>query len=186
MPDFIELRTILTIFHLLGVVIGMGAAFMTDMMFIKSTKDKIINEKEISFIALGSRMVWIGLFLIIISGISLFALSPEEYLNSSKFLAKMVIVAILTINGIFFHFKHLPFLRKNLNQDLTKSENFRNNSMTLFISGGISSISWLSALTLGIFRSIPYGLETILGVYFIILFGAILFSLIFRKIFLRQ
>jgi len=185
MPEFINLENIFTVLHLIGVILGMGAAFMTDIMFINSTKDKVLTNGEISFIALGSRTVWMGLFLIIISGLVLFFLEPAKYLESSKFLSKMTVVGVLTINGLFFHFKHLPFLKSQVDVNLTKSQEFISNSKWLFISGAISTTSWLAALVLGSLRRIPFELDTILICYTVLLLVAIPFSLVFRKIFLK-
>jgi hypothetical protein len=185
MLEFIDLKIIFTIFHLLGVVIGMGAAFMTDIMFMYSTRDKVLDAKEISFISLGSRTVWIGLIIIILSGAILFALEPTQYLNSSKFLAKMTVVLVLTINGALFHFKHLPFLRTQVDQDLSLSAIFKNKSLGLFVSGAVSSVSWLSALMLGVFRGVPYNYFTIISVYLMILLVGVLSSFFVRKRFIK-
>lgn len=186
MFDFIELKTIFIIFHLLGVVLGMGAAFMTDLMFVRSAKDKVIDTKELSFISLGSKTVWVGLFVIIISGAMLFYLDAERYLNSSKFLTKMVVVLVLTINGLFFHFKHLPFLRSQVDKNLGLSDKFIGKSKGLFVSGGISSASWVTALILGVFRGIPYSFQTLTSVYVIILVFAMLGAFVARHMFLAK
>lgn len=186
MFSFIEIKTIFLIVHLFGVVFGMGAAFITDIMFMKSVKDKVLSPEELSFISLGSKVVWAGLSIIILSGIGLFYLDSEYYLNSSKFLTKMVIVLILTINGIFFHFKHLPLLSKQTYKKLTESEEFVRKSSFLFVSGAISTVSWISTLILGVFRSIPYGFGTIISVYFVMLFVGIVGALIIRRFFLSN
>ena len=186
MFDFVELKTIFVIFHLVGVVLGMGAALMTDIMFIKGAKNKILNAEEISFISLGSRTVWVGLFLIIFSGVTLFSLNPDGYLNSSKFLTKMLVAAVLTINGAIFHFKHLPFLRAQVDKDLTISGEFRKKSIGLFISGAVSSTSWFAALILGMLRKVPYEFKIIASVYFLILLGAILAAFLARRMFLKN
>src|SRR3989338_4218171 len=100
MFGFLELKTILLIVHIFGAIVGAGGAFTSDWIFLSSIKDSTINETEIRFIELGSRMVWIGLIILIISGLALFSLAPEQYLASGKFLAKMSIVGILTLNGL--------------------------------------------------------------------------------------
>lgn len=186
MLDFLELKSVFVIVHLLGMVLGMGAAVMTDIMFMKSSRDKLLDEKEVSFINLGSRTVWIGLLVIIISGASLFALNPERYLESDKFLAKMAVVAVLAVNGGFFHFKHLPFLRTQIGQTLNLSAAFKQKSYGLFISGAVSSVSWISALMLGSLRNLPYSFSAIMSAYIGVLIIGILSSLLVRKFFLNE
>lgn len=181
-----DLKTIFVIIHLLGTAAGAGGAFVTDLMFTYSTKDKILDEKEINFISLGSRAVWIGIFIIVLSGIALFALNPERYLASAKFQAKMTIVAILLVNGVIFHKKHLPLLRSQIGKNLLASEEFVKKSAGLYLSGAISITSWISAFALGALHSLPYSYFTIIAVYLLILAIAAISSQFARKMFLRS
>jgi len=186
MFDFLDIKTIFVIFHLFGVILGAGAAFMTDSMFMYSTKDKKLSRQEVNFISLGSKMVWIGIFVIIISGTALFFLDPERLIASTKFQAKLTIVSILLINGIIFHKYHLPFLRRLLSVDLLNSKEFLGRSNFLFISGAISVVSWLVVLALGAISSIPYPYWMIMMVYFIVLAVAITFSFVVKKVFFKK
>lgn len=163
--DFIEIKTVYIILHLLGVVVGMGGAVMSDMLFMRATKDKIISKEELPMLDTGGKMVWAGLALIYISGALLFMLNPEGYMESSKFISKMAIVGIITLNGVLIHLVHIPVMKKCLGQNLTTSPIFKKRSMLLFVSGAVSATSWLWALVLGVFRGIPYSVETILSVY---------------------
>src|SRR3989344_4267080 len=124
MLDFIEAKTIYVILHLLGAVIGMGGAFASDAIFFSSVRDGKISDTEMRFIRLGGRMVWVGLAIIIVSGFLLFSLNTERFLNSSKFMAKMTIVAIIVINGAIFHLVHIPRLHKHAGQHLPSSDEF--------------------------------------------------------------
>lgn len=166
------MKSLFTILHLSGVVIGMGAAFMTDVMFRRAFKNNTLVGTGLSYVKLGSKVVWIGLLVIILSGLLLFSLDPERYLNSSKFLAKMTIVAILLANGLVFHFYHL--------------RNIRKNRVSLYVTGAISSVSWLSALILGSLRSVPFTYIQIMSVYGIVLMIAIVAALFSRIIFFRK
>ena len=105
--EFIDLKTIYTIMHVIGAVIGAGGAYLSDAIFFASTKDRTINKTEFKFMKLGSIFVWSGLALLFISGLLLFSTNPAGYMESSKFLVKMFIVFIIFVNGIFFHVFHL-------------------------------------------------------------------------------
>jgi uncharacterized membrane protein len=153
--DFIDLKSIYTIFHILGAVIGAGGAYLSDAIFLSSTQDKTINKTEFRFMKLGSIFVWSGLVLLILSGALLFSTNPEGYLASSKFLLKMFIVLIIFINGIFFHIFHFPKIYRHVNHHYPSSDEFMRNKKFLIISGVISITSWTFALVLGVLRSIP-------------------------------
>lgn len=170
---FVDYPTILTIFHLLGVALGVGGAFASDLMFFSSVKDEKVTHTEMRFLRLGSTMVWSGLLLLIVSGGLLFLINPSFYANSAKFLAKMTIVGVVLINGIFFHGMHLPRLIRHVGTHFPSSDEFVRKFPLLLASGAISVTSWISALILGVLRNVPYGYLTIIGVYVLIIVIAI-------------
>lgn len=159
------MNTIYIIGHIIGVALGAGGAVMSDLMFFASIKDKKISKTEITFLGLGSALVWTGLFLLILSGTGLFLSDTEKYLNSSKFIAKMAIVTVIFINGLLFHWRHMPLLAKHSGKYLYKSRDFMKNSSLLIISGVVSIVSWMSALVLGSLRSVSYTYQEVLLIY---------------------
>jgi hypothetical protein len=182
---FISLKTALIIIHLFGIALGAGGAFASDFMFIQSVKDRRITETEIGFLKLGSRMVWIGVGVLLVSGLALFSLDPSTYLASSKFLAKMSIVGIIIMNGIFFHLSHIPVLVEcSEKEKMSDSPEFLAKRNFLLASGAISIVSWSSALILGALRGIPYSFGVIMGVYLLILIIAVSMTFLFKEHFL--
>lgn len=178
---FLSLKTIYVILHLLGVALGAGGAFTSDFMFFHSVKDKKIDDREIEFLKLGSRVVWLGIVILIVSGILLFSLDPVKYLNSAKFLAKMTIALVIIINGIIFHFVHMKNMIRFKNKDFSELSNYGNISKALLASGAVSSVSWISAIILGTLRFVPYSYMTIMSVYVGVLLVAIAIALLMRK-----
>jgi hypothetical protein len=183
---FIDAKTLFIILHIFGAILGAGSAFLTDAMYFTVVKDKIITDSELRFIKLGSTMVWGGIFLIIISGLLLFSLDPEVYLNSNKFLAKMTIVGILVINGLVFHFEHLRTCAEHIGEHLPSSKVWRSKSIILYASGAISVVSWISTIILGVFRGVPYNYSTIMLVYLLVLAVALLVAMVARVNFLNS
>jgi uncharacterized membrane protein len=179
--EFIDLKTIYTLGHIFGAVLGAGGAFMSDAMFFSCIKDRKITGTELRFLRLGSTMVWAGLILLIISGTLLFSLDPVRYLESSKFLVKMTIVLVIVLNGLFFHYAHIPRIERHRDTDLRLSEEFQRHSATLVASGAVSLTSWFLALVLGVLRGIPYSYLTGLLIYLGILVVAIGTAVMFRK-----
>ncbi len=180
--EILDTKTILTIAHLFGVIVGAGGAYMSDLMFFTSIKDERIESTEFKFMRLGSRMVWLGLGIILISGIGLFLTNPEGYLASSKFLAKMTIVGIIFMNGLFFHFTHLPRMRRHQNHHLPSSDEFSRKAHLLVASGALSFISWTTSIIFGALKSIPYSYGEIMSGYLLIVAVAICVSVpLFKK-----
>ncbi len=172
---------IIPIIHLFGTVLGMGGAIMSHYMFYTVIKDTRITTTELRFLKLGAKMVWVGLLILFASGTFLYLQNPEKYHNSTKFLAKMTIVLILVLNGLLFHFKHIPLLARNLQLNFAKSEDFVKNSTLLLLSGTISLSSWLFTLGLGRIPSLPYSYLEIMFFYFIFTLILFFFALKSRK-----
>ena len=184
--EIMDFKTAFTIIHLFGVVIGGGGAFASDFIFFSSVKDRKISSTEMRFLRLGSKMVWIGLFIIVVSGIFIFLTDMDKYLYSSKFLAKMTIVGIIIFNGFVFHISHLPRLRRHVNLHFSSSDEFKKHAPLLVSSGAVSMVSWASAIILGAMRSVYYSYLTIMAGYLILLILAIIISLILKNKILFQ
>ena len=144
---------------------GAGSAFFSDLLFLKSTQDTVLSKREIRFLKLGGTVVWVGLCILALSGAGLFFLDMERYLVSSKFLAKMTIVAILIINGIIVHSSHIPRMARHANEHFPSSDEFMRKRPLLLLSGAVSFVSWTSALILGTLKSVPYTYETVMLLY---------------------
>lgn len=175
-----ELKTLLTIIHLLGVTLGAGGAFVSDLLFFKSVHDRKISRAEVHFLQLASITIWTGLAVLVVSGTGLFFLDTEKYLTSSKFLAKMTIVAIIIVNGVIFHTMHIPRIMRHMDQHFPSSDEFMRTRSFLLVSGAVSATSWASALILGALSSVPYSYSTIIAVYGTALLIATLFALLLR------
>jgi len=173
--EYFDIKTIWTIIHIFGVAIGAGGAFLGDIMFTMSIRDRQIDNHEFRFLTLGGRMVWIGLFILIASGVGLFFTNPEGYLASAKFLTKMTVVGIILANGIFLHLFAIPKFT---------SSDFLKHKYIYFASGSISFVSWLSALILGALRGVPWSYFTTMMLYISVLVVAIIASRIFADILL--
>lgn len=180
--DTASLHGILLIIHLFGVVLGAGGAFMSDGIFFTSLKDKMLSKDEFRILRTASNFIWGGLFLLIISGIGLFAQDVEALSSSEKFISKMTVVVIIILNGIVFHLVHLPFLKRHLDKKLASKAEPSSAKLIPFIlaSGVISVVSWVSAVILGSLRSFSYSYATVLSVYALIIgFGIFTTLLLF-------
>ena len=181
LPNYLDLKTIYIIVHIFGAIIGAGGAFVSDGVFFTTIKDGRIDTKEFEFIELGSKFVRAGLLILFISGMLLVTTDPIKYINSTKLLAKITIVAVITVNGLIFHLVHIPKLRKLLGVELAQSDEFKRSSSGLVASGAISLFSWILTVVLGSLSSLPFSyVELMLG-YTVIMVFAVLGALITKK-----
>ncbi len=181
LPEFITIKTIYLIFHVFGAVLGAGGAFASDAMFFKTVKDGVIESTELSFMKLGSKLVWSGVFVLVVSGVLLFYTDPAYYMASSKFLVKVTIVGVLILNGIIFHFIHLPHITKHVGLRISESSTFLKKSTFLMASGALSMVSWVATLVLGMLKVVPYSYFQITGLYLFIVIFAIGASIISKN-----
>lgn len=174
-------HVILTISHLLGLALGAGGAFASDWIFLLSAQDGRISRTETRFLSLGSKLVWTGVAILVLSGLGLFLLDPARLIASPKFLAKMSIVLIIILNGISFHFLHLPRIRRHAGEHFPSSDEFMRYRFPLVASGAISFVSWLSALILGAWRGVPFSYSQIMLTYLAVLAFAIFVAWLLKK-----
>ena len=176
-----------TILHLIGVILGVGSATITDILFFRFVKDKHITAKEAKLMDQLSKLIWVSLAILIISGLMLFIPSFERLSVSGKFLTKNIGLFVLVINGLVLGYYVRP--------KLTKID-FSNNGVSRFglshlvnrrmrvwatVCGAISISSWYFIFVLGALRGITFHVKYGLLVYGIILIMAIIGSLIFEN-----
>jgi hypothetical protein len=170
MPD---LYTTALIIHLIGAVLGAGGASASAMIFFRSIDDLRLTKVELSFLHGASGMVWTGFGLLVVSGVFLAWATWETTSISPKFWAKMTIVGIIFLNGLFLNLRLLPRFVRHADTDLRLSEEFVRLRHEVFISGAVSGTSWYAALILGASRGLTLGYFQIIGLYLTALIVAI-------------
>lgn len=181
-----NVREVLLILHLIGLAIGAGAAYFSEALFSHSLKDKVISETEYYIIKLASAVVWVGLSIMFVTGLLIFLGDSERLLDSSKFLAKMTILVILIFNGVVFHVKQIPALKKYIGKNLAKSKGFKKELSTpFFIGGAVSGVSWTAAIVLGALPGIDLTYLEIMQLYIAVALIASVGALGLRLIILR-
>ncbi|MDA0207980.1 MAG: hypothetical protein O3B64_01035 [bacterium] len=153
------------IFHLLGVALGVGGAYTSDVIILTALRDHRLSKNEYVILHRAGYVVIFGLFLLIASGVGLFLSDPQGYLASTKFLTKMIIVGIVTVNGCLLHLYSLPLLKRHLNKHLLKEKTFQKDIPYIILLASISVTSWTSALILGALPRIPISIESAILIY---------------------
>jgi uncharacterized membrane protein len=139
------------IIHNIGFILGLGGATITDLFFFRFLKDNNISEEEKSTMDMLSSIIWVGLGILIVSGIALYLPEQARLDSSSKFMLKVVVVSVVIINGILLNMLVAPRLRELSFEDTPPARHFRKIAFAL---GGISISSWYTAFLLGSLRSI--------------------------------
>lgn len=175
---FQDIKTPTTVVHVISVILGMGGALVSDVLFSFYGKDKKLNETEISTLSILSTLVFYSLILIILSGSFLFLSDTAKYMGSAKFLAKMSILVVLLINGYLLNKSVWPHLLK---KDFFVSNKERNIRRLAFACGAISVISWLSIASLGVLDSLNMSYGIIISIYLFVILCGIAVSLLVEK-----
>lgn len=152
-------------FHILGIVLGLGGATVSDIFFFKFARDRRISEKEVKKLHLFSKIIWVGLAVLILSGLGLYLSHGDDLLKSPKFLTKMSVVGVIIVNGILLNILISP--------KLTKIFSLLRRRRLAFALGSISIVSWYSAFILGLLRSVPGTFWQLLSIYLILLAVAV-------------
>lgn len=164
----VSVKEVLLVVHIIGTVLGVGGATMSDIIFFRATKDEKMDSREWDILQTVSKVIWVGLLLAIISGVG-FLLQMDD-ISNPKIWAKVTIIGVIFLNGVFLHLKIFPLFKSMLNKKI-KNTQFEQNMTTVFTSGAISITSWYIVLILGAWRGLNNTLSywQILCAYLVIL-----------------
>lgn len=158
-----SLKTALKIFHLGGLVLGLGAATLLDLIILRFAISRRLSVEHSKIIRFSASVVTVGLAFLWLSGIGYLLhynyFDPTK-LSNPKVWAKITIVAVLTANGVFIHTAVLPLVKSQVGKTLFSGV-ARKRRTLLMLAGVISAVSWYIPLILGataLFNFVvPYG-----------------------------
>ena len=174
-------RYLLVIAHLLGVILGVGAATISDILFFRFLKDYVISEEEEGTLTTLSEIVWIAIGILVLSGIGLYVVNVATLSVSGKFMVKMVAVGVLIINGFVLNRIISPALIRMsfIENDPQMSKGMKRLRTFSFVAGAVSITSWYFIFILGALRGKTFDFEGLLTLYTILLVLAIAGGLLF-------
>jgi hypothetical protein len=160
--------------HFVGLILGLGAATLLDLILVRFLATREIRPEHCQIVEFSARVVSVGLVLLWVSGLGFllhYAMFTPANLGNEKVWAKMMIVAILTLNGAFIHRSVLPVVRGKIGRSLFDGLSRRQRSL-LLVAGVVSGTSWYVPLLLGSIPQLNFALPAwiILAAY-----GAALF-----------
>lgn len=171
------------IIHNIGFILGLGGATITDIFFFRFLKDGVISESEKQTMDTLSNVIWIGLGILIVSGVMLYLPEHARLAVSSKFLLKVIVVSVVTLNGIFLNILVAPRMRTLSLFQTPPARHFRRLAFAL---GGISVSSWYVAFFLGSFRQITLALREGIALYVCVLIAVVIGSQVYERIVTRK
>ncbi|PUB40143.1 hypothetical protein [Pseudomonas sp. GV047] len=152
----LKVLTLLIGIHLLGMCFGLGGATMLDLWILRWMRRGSLPVEIGRTFHFISDAVTIGLCLLWLSGLGFLALyameSPEKFENP-KLWAKVIVVIVLTINGVIIHALVLPEALRDLSRPLLFGVS-RKRAALFLASGAVSGVSWYTAFAFGIFREL--------------------------------
>lgn len=127
-----SLYEFLVVVHIIGTVLGVGAATFAEIHYLRFASDDIITDDEKKTLATTYTVLRFGLFLLVVSGFSfLLYYRLTEYvepLTRPSFWAKMTIIGVLIGNAWALQARLMP----------------------LAVGSALSLTSWYGALVLGV------------------------------------
>lgn len=146
----IEIDLAVRLFHFLGAVVAVGAVLSTDLInsyyFLHPSK----FEYELKVEKLLSLMIWVGLFVLSVTGTLMFLANPA-FVQGQMFQLKMLAVAVLFLNGVFLNNWVEPRFERISGSEARELENERRFELVAGISALVSVTAWTTALLIGFF-----------------------------------
>jgi len=176
------IRLVILYPHILACCISIGGIFILDIKLLISKftlnyYDKILFSQIANITYFCLMILWIsGLYLVYFD---LDTLTISYLINKQpKLLAKICVVSILTINGIYLHKKIFPQI---INNKISQCKN-------AYIYGGLSISSWLYASFLGIAKPLANVINFTQFILIYIIFTSIIIvlSLFIAKILINN
>lgn len=156
--SFQDLYLLLVVLHLVGAVLGVGAATFIEVFLNKALADRKMDDSEKGFMKTTYVVLRTGLVLSVVTGIGflLYYYSLGQYgkMQSEVLWAKNTIILILVLNAVLLHM----------------------HKMKLRWGSSLSFVSWWAAFLLGIFLTqneqfgyieimIGYGITVVAGAF---------------------
>lgn len=168
----IEYRTILATMHILAAALGVGVVLVTDLFFISFLRDSKISLGEADVLEILQQAVWAILGVLIVTGVALSIPVSADYLVQTKFIAKVIIIGVIVVNGAVLNLRIAPKLVKaSLAGDSTETAHSLTHLRQMaFAFCTVSIVSWICAFVLVSVRQLPLSVGQILGIYAALIF----------------
>ena len=101
--DLETVDKILIVAHVIGTIIGVGAATMVEMHLNQSLRDKLVSTDEKALLGIDYQWMRIGLITLVLSGFGFLILAKvegENHFYSPRLWAKLLLVVVIAVNTL--------------------------------------------------------------------------------------
>ena len=144
-------KTVILFTHLIATCIALSSILIADWKLFIS-RNQPLSTQQLLHLTSTKKIVSAALWALWISGIALISYGYWQegfaYLENQKLWMKVIVVSILTINGLLLH----RYVFNWLTPDVIITQLPIKQGITCSVLGAISSSSWLFAAFLGIAR----------------------------------
>lgn len=167
--EFLEFLRLGVIYvHLVACCVAIGLVLTSDVAMVRDLlKRKVFTEHDNAHMESLQKSVIVALIALWVTGVAVVGIDylgkGVEYFMNPKLQAKVIIVALLSYNGVLLHRLVLPALQKAgslLNLGFSAR-------MLALVCGSLSAVSWMYAAMLGVGRPLAwkYSLSELLMAY---------------------
>lgn len=146
------IMTALRLAHFAGLILGIGAATLLDLIILRFVLTRRIEENSIRIVIFSSTVISVGLIILWLSGLG-FLIYYWFYdlakIDNPKLLAKIIIVCVLSVNSFLVHSLVIPQIKAHVGRHLLDDLS-RWRCLLLIFIGTVSAISWYVPLILGV------------------------------------
>ena len=165
--------TVTLVFHIIGVTVAIGSATIVDYLHLVGLRKRSLEKGLAKIYPIISKMINTSLIIIYLTGILLVIQNPQ-LLQSKLFITKVVLVLLVTINGIYLQ----RIVSPNLDKCVLEGTKHCTKKVlnTTVISGSISIVTWYSILILSLTKEIGYSYAQFILYYLLALVIAVIVS----------
>lgn len=176
------------ILHFFAMAIGLGGATFTDVFFFKFLRDLRISEFESSILHTFTQIIWLMLGILVLTGTGLYLPILDSIISYPPFIAKLIIMGVILINGAFLNLLVAPKLvRVSFGEPYGHTdEGLRMIRREAFAMSAISFTSWYLFFLLELIWSFPLSLAALLIGYFAVIAVVVITSQFVERAFSEQ
>lgn len=159
-----SVKTGLRFLHFVGLAAGLGGATLLDLMLLRFFVPQHVSAERVAVFEFASKVVDAGLKLLWLTGFGFllhYALFDPVKLHNPKVHAKLMVVVILTLNGVFIHTVVLPHLRRQAGKPLFHGTGRLQRSVFI-TAGAVSAVSWYTPVALGVSSQLNFSVPATL------------------------
>ncbi len=187
-PFLVVITIPLVVVHTLAAAIGVGTATVVDVLFFRFLRDFRISKFESQILNIGSQIIWGALGILLVSGLGLYLPHIMELNQDASFLVKMIVLAILILNGAALNLYLAPRLvhmtfRKGLT---TPQQTLCRIRHSAFLQGGVSFVSWYSVFILGVWQENPFAFRPLMATYLVLIVLALIVGQLLERFYVRR